>query len=359
MTRYRLYTWLILLAILAAIVWKLAENKRNMAEETRLAQVSRAFVPVEVVQPVFDTLATRLTADGIFLPSKEMWVISETQGRVLEVFKNKGEWLKEGEIIARVDDELLRTELDATMANLTKLRTDRDRLQRLVTGEAVPGSKIEEIELGIIAAEAKEKTLRKQISKTRITAPMSGTMGLRFIERGSVIGPGIQVAQMTNLKTLFLMAKVTEYDVLRIQKGQPVEVFPDVLTGKKIIGKVTNIGLRADNAFTYDVEITLDNPPGQPLRGGMHASAIFTFEQHRQGLTIPRRAMAGSAQDGRVFIVENDTIAKTKTFSPGLIYQDRVEVLDGLDTSDKVIVSGQLNLTDGSPVRIIQNINRN
>ncbi len=354
--RTRIYIWIFLFLGAALIAWKLYSNRKKQSAETELSKVTNVYVPVEVLACNLETLANSLEADGIFLPAKEMFVISETAGRVLEVYKNKGEWVNEGDLIAKVDDELLRTELEATQANLTKLVKDRERLTNLIEGEAAPKNKIEDVELGILAAEAKIKGLKKQISNTSIKAPMTGTMGLRFIERGSVIGPGIQVAQITNLEKLFLMVKVTERDVLNVQKGQSVSVRPDVYPGVSIPGKVTNIGLRADNAFTYDVEIQVVNPDKTPLRAGMHAKAKFTFNANRQGLTIPRRAIAGSLQDPKVFVVHDSVLAELRPVSLGGTYGDRVEVTSGLQPGEQVVVSGQLNLADKSRVQVVQRV---
>lgn len=349
----RTLLWLFLAACAAFIAWKLYDNKKRLAAETELSRITRAFVPVEVASPQREPIAARLEADGIFLPAKEMFVISETQGRVVDVYKNKGEWVDEGAIIAKVDDELLRAELDAVQANLAKLRTDRERLGRLIEGEAAPKTKAEDLDLAILAAEAKEKAVKKQLANTQIRAPMSGTLGLRFIERGSVIGPGIQVAQITNLEKLFLMVKVTERDVLGVQKGQPVSVRADVQPGRELDGKVTNIGLRADNAFNYDVEIEVPNPKGSPLRGGMHARAFFASAARHEGLTLPRRAIAGSLQDPHIFVVEQDSVARLRTVTLGATLGDRVEVIDGLGEQDRVVVTGQLNLGDGTRVEVI------
>jgi RND family efflux transporter MFP subunit len=349
----RTLIWLFLIVSAALIGWKLYFNKTQIQADAELSKVKRAYVPVEVTLPKMETLGTTLEADGIFLPAKEMFVISETQGRVLETFKDKGEWVNEGDLIAKIDDELLRIELETTQANLTKMHKDQERLGNLIEGEAVPKNKIEDIELGIRTAEAKEKALKKQISNTSIKAPMSGTMGLRFIERGSVIGPGIQVAQITNLEKLFLMVKATERDVLGIQKGQTVGVRPDVYPKVIIPGKVTNIGLRADNTFNYDVEIEVANPKNTPLRAGMHAKGVFQFDKNRQGLTLPRKAITGSLQEARVYLVQ-DSIVTLRPVTLGVAYGDKVEVLSGLTHSDKIVLTGQLNLTDGAKVEVVK-----
>jgi len=339
------------------VVWKLYTNKQTMAVDAKLSQVIRAYVPVEVTTPKLEDLAMSLESDGIFMPAKEMFVISETAGRVVAVYKNKGEWVVEGEVIAKVDDELLNIELEATQANLAKLEKDRERVGNLVEGEAIAKNKIEDIQLGILAAEAKVKGLKKQIANTSIKAPMTGAMGLRFIERGSVIGPGIQVALITNLEKLFLMVKVTERDVLNIKKGQKVGVAPDVYPGSTISGKVTNIGLRADNAFTYDVEIEVPNPKDKPMRAGMHARAIFSFANNRKGLTIPRRAVAGSLQDAKVYIVQ-DSLAIRHAVKLGAVLGEKVEVLSGLKGNETIVVSGQLNLSDSTRVQVVKTVEK-
>jgi membrane fusion protein, multidrug efflux system len=349
----KLTIWAIIITASALVAWKLNTNKQTIDAKADLSKTVRAFVPVETAEVGSATLSNQLETDGIFLPAKEMFVISETAGRVLEIFAQKGEALREGSPIAKIDDEMLRIELEATQANLAKLRKDRERLTNLIEGDAAPKNKIEDLELGILAAEAKEKGLKKQINNTTIKAPMTGTLGMRFIERGSVIGPGIQVGQMTNLDKLFLMVKVTERDVMQVRKGMTVNVLPDVLTGTTLTGKVTNIGLRSDNSFTYDVEIEVANPSGAPLRGGMHAKALFSFQQKRDGLVIPRKAIAGSMQEAKVYVVQ-DSVAMQRPVQLGIVQSDKVEVLSGLQKGEKVIVSGHLNLTDGIKVAAVE-----
>ncbi|MFN0013439.1 MAG: efflux RND transporter periplasmic adaptor subunit [Saprospiraceae bacterium] len=348
----RYYLWIFLALCFVLITWKLFENQQKRQEETALALATRLNVPVKTALVAQEKLANRLDANGIFLPAKEMFVISETQGRVVQVLKNKGEWVNEGDLIAKVDDELLTIELQATQANIAKMKKDRERLGNLIEGEAAPKNKMEDIELGLLAAETKEKALKKQIANTSIRAPMTGTLGLRFVERGSVIGPGIQVAQVTNLEHLLLMVKVTERDVLHVRAGQRVRVTADVYSQHPIAAQVTNIGLRADNAFKYDVEIKVPNPKGAPLRAGMHAQAQFVFDAAREGLTIPRNAIEGSLLDAAVFVVR-DSVAERRSVQLGGVFDDRVEVLSGLSRGERVVITGQFNLTNGTRVVVV------
>jgi membrane fusion protein, multidrug efflux system len=344
--------WFLLLFTIAGIAWKLQSNKQRLLAKTELSKIKRAFVPVEIVTPQYEILSNSLQADGVFMPFKEMFLISETAGKVLEVYKNKGENVSEGDIIAKVDDELLRIELSTVEANLQKLYKDHERLNNLIEGEAAPKNKIEELNLGILTAEAKQKALQKQIGNTSLKAPMTGTLGLRFIERGSVIGPGIQVAQLTNLDKLLLFVKVTEQDILQVRKGQQVKVTADVFNQEPLMGKVTNIGLKADNTFNYDVEIEVTNRHNNQLRAGMHAKAYFTFENQRRGLTLPRKTIMGSLLEGKIYVV-HDSMASERKVIVGNTYGERVEILSGLTEKDCVVVSGQQNLGEETKIMVV------
>jgi membrane fusion protein, multidrug efflux system len=344
--------WLFLTILVVSIAWKLKSNKKQLAAETQLSQIKRAFVPVEVVSPQLETLSNSLSADGIFMPFKEMFLISETAGKVLEVYRNKGETVAEGDIIAKVDDELLKIELSTVEANLSKLYKDKERLGNLIEGEAAPKNKIEELNLGIFTAEAKQKALQKQISNTYLKAPMTGTLGLRFIEKGSVIGPGIQVAQLTNLDKLLLFVKVTEHDILQIKKGQQVKVTADVFEQEPLVGRVTNIGLKADNTFNYDVEIEVTNRKNNLLRAGMHAKAFFTFDNQRKGLTLPRKAIVGSLQEGKIFVLQDSIVLEQKVVL-GNQYGEKVEIISGVTAQNQVVLTGQQNLTNETKVVVV------
>ena len=86
----------------------------------------------------------------------------------------------------------------------------------------------------------------------------------------------------------------------------------------------------------------------------MHAKAMFTFDANRQGLTLPRKAIAGSLQEAKVYVVVQDSLVEVRTIRVGGVYHDKVEVLSGLQQQDQVVVTGQLNLSDGAKVQVLR-----
>ena len=176
-----------------------------------------------------------------------------------------------------------------------------------------------------------------------------------MVEKDGVIGPGIQVAKITDISTLKLMVRVPEQDVLNIKKGQKVRVSPDVYANTQLNGTVTNVGIKADNVFTYDVEITLPNPDKTPLKAGMHAKAYFDFKSKAaKGLTLPRNAVVGSVQAPYVFVVKNDNTVEKRSLVIGSRNNSNVEILDGLSSDESVVLTGQINLKNGSSIKVVE-----
>lgn len=330
--------------------WQVRRIVEKRQQEIQVANLNVPAIPVKTVAPEWMAFSEKLESQGILLPSKEMPVIAEMPGRVVEVFGAKGERMREGDLIARLDDALLRIELETLEANLDKMNKDLARLRNLTDVDAIARNKIEEAELAILTAEAKQKTINKQLEKMAIRAPMSGVLGARLVERGSVVAPGTPVAHLADLDKLLLVVKVSERDILQLRKGQTVRVMPDVMPEQTLTGKVSHIGLKADNAFNYDVEIETPNPPGAPLRGGMHAKAVFDFGEGRKALALPRKTIVGSLKDPKVYVVENG-VAHLRAITTGAVQQEYVEVLSGIEPESAVVSSGQINLSDGARVQ--------
>jgi membrane fusion protein, multidrug efflux system len=353
MTKNKVILWLALILICASIAWKLQANKAEIENLANLSLKTHQYLPVKVAFPQHSTVKGGLTADGIFMPNKEMWLLSETQGHIQQVFKGKGDFVRAGEAIAKVDDELLQIELQTIQINLDKLEKDRQRLVNLIDADAVAKNKIDEVDLGIATARAKIKAIQKQIANTTIKAPMTGTITYRTIETDGVIGLGIQVAQIIDISTLLLTVRVPELDVQKVKKGMTATITPDAYPEKRFQGRVRNVGVKADQAFTYDIELEVKNTPDMAIKAGMHGRAIFAAQGAETGVFIPVEALVGSQMDGKVYVVENDTIAVLKPVQVQKADNGLLKVMSGLQTTDRVVVSGNLTLTDGARVEIV------
>jgi len=310
-------------------------------------------LPVRVTKVEPGRLDTKLTAAGKLTADKELMVVSQTQGTVLEVRKSIGDQVRLGEVIVRVDNSLIAEEYDLTEAGYEKASKDLERAERLSEGDAITNQQLEGLRLNAQGAEAKLKASQKRLSDTEIKAPIAGLVNQVFTKTGAVLGPGAPVCEIVNIDRLSLVVKVTGKDIMKIEEGQQVEVRVDAYPGKSFNGTVVGFASKADFALRFPVEISLANSDQASLKAGLFAEAHFAFKDTIDGVVIPRQAIIGSIQDPSVYVVE-DGKSKLKKVVPAFQFNDQVKILEGLQLGEQVIISGQLNLMDGAPVKIVE-----
>jgi len=347
--RLTILVFVIGLMVLAAI--QLNNNKASIQAEAKLSQQKTTVIPVEVTTPEQTTIRNTIEANGSFAPNKTLYLIAETQGRVIQLFKKEGDYVRKGEVIAKVDDELLQAERIAIEANYKQTKADLERFENLVKGEAVTKKQLEQIKMAHVAADSKRKVNLRRIADTEIKSPISGSINMKFIEVGSFLGPGGKVCEIVDIGRLKLQVKVDEFDVLRIKKGQKAKIVADVHPTHSYTGKVTHIGLKGDMAHKYTVEILLTNSKSHPLKAGMYATAFFEGVGERPALLLDRKALVGSTKDGKVFVVREGK-AMVRKLKIGEVREGKVEVLEGLREDEVVVLNGQVNLQEGTSVQV-------
>ena len=340
-------------AIAYGIFWQLSKNKETMTEEIELARARNAYVPVRVAEASKTSYKEDFTVNGTFQPSKEVTLISDVNGRITSLKFDDGSYVKAGSVLLTVDNELIQNELELTELNLKKAEKDLQRLGNLLKESGVTEMQYEEAKLGVDNLKVKIKSLKKRLDDTYVKAPISGTIASSRVETGTYLAPGSPVANIVNISTIYLNVYLTEEQVIAVAKGQSVEVSANVYPDRKFNGKVHYINIKADDTKRFMVEIALANPSGSPLKAGMNGKARFVAKEKVAALTIPREAFAGSVRDGQVFVVKEDK-AELRKVEAGETFEDQVEIIAGLSEGEKVVLTGQVNLTDGATIKILQ-----
>lgn len=348
----KLRTILVIVAILGVMGFILARNKKEIDAKAQVKEEVKN-IPVTVVQVALRNLSEDISVIGTFEPFREVQLLSEVQGKVVKVNVEKGNEVKEGTLLAQVDNELIRAELIAAEAAYEKAKKDVERYEALIKGNATTDVQVEGARLAYKNAEAQVKALNKRLRNTSITAPISGTVTTRSFEYGSVILPGNPLVQITDISKLKLTIQVPEKDVAKYQVGQTLAVQADVYPGVTFDGKVTMVGVKSDNAHNYPVEILVQNNTKNPLRAGMYGRAGLGYEVKGSALAIPRAALVGSIKNPQVYVVENGK-AVLKNIQIGITSDQQIEVVDGLSAGEQVVVSGQINLENNTLVTVVK-----
>ncbi len=337
--------------LIMGAVYKLKSNKALIESEIDLAQRKVDKIAVSVDSVHTGILGENIVATGTLEASEVLTVVSETQGKIVSIFKEKGDKVNKDDVIAKVDDEVIAANVLTAEANYSQFEKDIDRLTRLSEENAITKRDLEQANIGLKKAKADLITARKALSNTRIKAPISGYINNDYITTGQFLGGGSPVCEIVNTNSLILNIKVTENEVYKMENGQAVTIHLSAFPDEEFTGHITSIAEKADMAMKFNVEIKLTNDYKTHLRSGLYAEVILPV-QSKKHLLINKMAIVGSMEKPVVYVVENGK-AKKREIICGQGNNGYIEVLRGLSKDNVLIVSGQLNINDGDNVRIV------
>ncbi|MBK7030957.1 MAG: efflux RND transporter periplasmic adaptor subunit [Bacteroidales bacterium] len=340
----------IIVLVAVAGIFKLYVNKKQI-EANSAPRQSKVSVPVFIEEVKIIKADNSFQVNGSFEPAHETMIISQTQGKIVKLEFTNGDFVKEGQLLASCDLELLEAQRELAEANLNKAKKDLKKFQEMLQSKAATQTQVDELQLALYNAQASFVTVNKQIEYSKITAPFSGYITAKHVEKGSMIMPGSMIAEIMDISTMKFNAGVAEPDLVKIRLNQQVKIKADIYESFIYTGRIRNIGMKADGSRRFPVEIEVSNNTGKPIRSGMYGQAFFSSEGTHDAMVIPRTALVGSIKDPVVFIVENDKAVK-RSIKAGSATETTIEVLEGLKAGEKVVISGQINLDDNTAVRI-------
>jgi len=343
---------LALIMIVILMFVKLQNNKAENAEIVETSKIKGRFYPVEKHVVEKENLSILTQVNGFLRASTDLDVIAETQGRIVTIYKEKGNYVHVGDVIAKVDDQLLKAQLAATEAAIKQLEKDEERFKRLHEQNAIPFHQLEEIQLNLETTRAKYIAAKRQLEDTEIKAPVSGLINDDFIEQGQLVGGGMLICNIINNSLLKLNVKLTELEFKRVNKGQEVTVKSDAYPKQKFKGKVKVVSKKAGIGNSFDVEIEIVNSREYPLQSGMFVSVEIKEQSELSRIFIPRRSIIGSLKEPAVYVI-NGNVVKSQKIMVGEVLGDNVEVLEGLNAKDEIVLSGAYSIYDGATVKVL------
>jgi len=345
----KIVTIVLSLLIVLSIGVVLANNKAKIDKAAKPVK-ENTIIPVKVYDVKEDSFNTSFSINGSTIPSKEVKIASEVQGKLIGLYIDNGDVVRAGQVIASLDASVYSVQLSSIDASIAKARLDLARYSKLIEiGGATP-MQAESAQLQINSLKAEKKQVLEQISHMQIRAPFSGKIENVAVELGSFVTYGTVLSQLIDNSSLKINVFLSEQEALKIKTGQPVTISSVVLTQPKA-GKISMTSDKADASGKFLTEITFANNDKEKLKAGILADVHFSMESVETGLSIPVSALLASSKEASVFVAKNNKVEK-RTIKTGIVTSTKVEVLEGLQASEQVVISGQLNLENGTSISI-------
>ncbi len=340
-----------LIVVGGLIAWVLTNNKKENEAKIAVVADNSGAVIVKTAIAKKDTLNLDFSANGNFTAKHDLNLVAETGGRVTRILVNEGSTVGKGQNLIRIDTEYSSLDLQNAEASYAKLKKDQERYASSFATGGVTKSQLDDIELALRNAETMVQQARRRVQDANIKSPISGIINERLVEPGAFVSPGTPLFNIVDVSSLKLQVNANEQQVVNMKRGDKVKITSTVFPDQTFYGMINFIAPKSDNTLNYPVEIEVQNAAKNTLRAGMYATAIFEFPKQAPQLLIPRTAFAGGVNSNQIFVLESDTIAKLRNVVSGRIIGEQVEILDGLKEGETIIVSGQINLVDGTLVK--------
>jgi RND family efflux transporter MFP subunit len=354
MTKYQIIS--ISIVVLGVSLGFIMNNQAVEGETTQSSTTKNGGIAtsysVSVVKASKQTVTNTFSLTGTIAANNDVTIISETQGRVVKVYAQVGDYKTAGSVLVEVDAELKEANYKAASMSYEKAKNDLERFESLYKDNSISESQIEQARWSFQNAEAQYIVAKRQLKDTKITTPISGIITARNVDIGSMVMGAPQstvVANVVDISKLKVKINVAEKDVFKLKVGDNVKVTTDIYPDAVFQGKISTISVKGDEAHTYPVEVRIENSSKYPLKAGMFGRAEFTLKSGNNNIIVPREAVVGSLKDAKVYVVQNN-VAKLRSVKTGTEIGTNVEVVSGLKEGEIVIVNGQNNLKDNASV---------
>ncbi len=354
---------------------------------------------VEVAAVERASVVDHLETTGTIESEAQADIVPETSGIVSRIEVEEGDPVTAGQVLAVLTNPSLDAGNSRAQIELERARHDLDKARQLHADGAISDVELAAAQTSYRTAETGADEARRTRGFTRLTSPIDGTVSVRDLRLGEVAG-GTRAFQVVDLTRLRVVVQLPEKDLSRIQLGQAVHLSSAYNPDATATGSILRISPVVD-AATGTVRVTVAIAPGQEtLRPGQFVKARIEVARHDDVLTIPRRALVwedgepiawavedappeepdeGDGEDAeaadepgllaRLFGGEEEDagekdeaasegpeiprrVAVRKSLSVGFIDTDRVELVEGLEVGELVVVVGNTNLREGASVRL-------
>lgn len=307
-------------------------------------------VRTQVVQP--SEFAETIKLTGSIESIHDIVVPAEESGRVVEWLVNKGSAVSPGQVMARLDDALLKAAFDAAEASFKMAEVNFEKQKKAYDEQAVSELQLKNLEFQRDAARAQLDMARKRWDNTRIVSPVHGVVNDRYVDEGEMIGAGMPAAHVVDIQQLKIALGIPERYAGQVRTGMKIDFTVDAFPSDTLSGTLGYVGpaVTVDNR-TIPAEVHFSNT-GPKIKPHMIARVTLTLGAGASAIAIPLDYVQQVDVGRQVVYIAKDGKAVERTVTLGGSDGQRVRILNGLAEGDELITAGFQMLVNDQPISI-------
>lgn len=332
------------------------QNSMASPSVAALSTVAAPVAPIKKV-PVQTALAQKVllprgvAAVGSLRSGDSVMLRPEVTGRIAEINFAEGGKVQKGQVLIRLDDSVDRAQWEQAQANLNLANSQYRRAAQLSQQGFISKQARDEAASQLKVQQAAAALAKARLDKTVILAPFDGLIGLRNVSVGDYVSPGSDLAPIESIDPLKVDFRVPEQFLSQVRVGIELELGFDALPGQTRGGRVDAISPLVDvGGRSILLRANVPNADGA-LRPGMFARVQLKFADEA-AVIVPETALVPSSGAQYVFKVVDGRVQRIAVVV-GQRNEGQVQIVQGLDDGDEVLISGLQKVADGDAVDIL------
>jgi membrane fusion protein (multidrug efflux system) len=363
-------TGIVVAILLGGLAWFNFSFKPDMIKTIMASQVPPpATVTSEAART--EKWVEQLTSIGTLISSHGVDVASQVAGIVTDVHVESGHDVERGTPLVQLDIAVELADLASAKATHQEAEVAYQRQQDLIAKRVTSEANLDQARAKRDTAAAAVNKIEAVIAQKKITAPVSGRLGIRKVERGHYVSPGMTLVTLQQLDPIRADFPMPEQAIGKLRVGQQIEITVDAFPAEVFKGTIESLDARVEKD-TRTLLVRGSLPNGQrKLLPGMFANVVVLVGDPRPVVTVPRTAVTYSLYGDSLYVVkqapvptgpgegpparadgEPKLIAERRFVRTGQAREDRVAIISGVVAGEDVVTSGQLKLNPGAPIRV-------
>jgi membrane fusion protein (multidrug efflux system) len=340
-------TSIIFLLALAATLAGCGVGEAKVSDEEAIRAATP--VPVQVTRPFHEDIFATYSATATITSDRDAPVLARIAGEVVELLVEEGQFVEEGQVLARLDAERLRLEMLAAKADLDQARNEYKRYIDLNRRGLISASMFENLKYDVAALKATYDLRKLEYDYSHIRAPIAGVVATREVKPGQHLAINDVAFRITDTSELIAYLQIPQSELAKFAAGHTASIEVAAMPGSAFDATIARISPTIDTRNgTFRATATIDNKAGN-LAPGMFGQFTIAYEEHADALVVPAEALIDEDDESAVYIVANGEVER-RVVETGVQNNGKVEILDGLSENDVIVVVGHSSLRDGSKV---------
>ena len=348
---------LLAMGVLIVLLFVTISDKKSAIQAEQEAAVKQERPPVNTVvmqvQPA--AISNRLNLPGAIEAWNELEMTAKIAGTVEEVVVKEGDTVREGDVLIQIESADYRIALERAQAAYNLAKADYQRDKSVYSKGVIPPAELEARETRMATTKADLDNAKLMYERTTIKAPIDGVVRRLDAKVGMYLGVGDPLGKILQIDQLKAVIGIPESDVTAVRGLDTVEVTIKALDDLRVVGKTYFISSSPETlARLYRLELEIDNPDHLILPG-MFARANIVKQRRDQALSIPFYSIISRNNEQYVF-VEKDGVVEKRIVMTGIMDEWMVEITEGLEPGENVVVEGHRDVEDGRKVKVVKTI---